>query len=131
MLTKYNDDGEDVLSILTSDGGSKRDGDESRSDYRKKAKANKNNDRSIAAGADHKSFCQRGLSIEARLYVIEMAQVEDSKKNHNSQVSIAHANTQQQMLLDDRKQAIALAQTICPTYSVDSEFWMDVRTLTK
>ena len=40
VLTKYNDVGEDVLSIITSDGGSKRDGDESRLDYRKKAKTN-------------------------------------------------------------------------------------------
>ena len=51
---------------------------------------------------------ERGLSLQNRLHIIEMVQVEDDKVNQITQLAIANANLQLQNILEERKQAIDL-----------------------
>uniref|UniRef100_A0A6U5L0F0 Uncharacterized protein n=1 Tax=Corethron hystrix TaxID=216773 RepID=A0A6U5L0F0_9STRA len=130
ILTKYNEHGENILSLLNNEDAKKREG-EGRSDFRKKAKLKNDAARSVQVGADTNAFRNRGLSIQARLHVIEMAQVEDAKKIRKNEVDVANANTQLQLLLEERKQAILLAKSICANFDKDDEFWKDVLNITE
>ena len=59
-----------------------------------------------------------------------MAQVKDKKTNAAAQQSIANTNSQLHNLLEERKQAITLAQSICPVYDKEDNFWTTVTDLT-
>ena len=60
-------------------------------------------------------FIAREIIIATRLQVIEMAQLEDAKISEDIKMSLAHRNTQNKMLLDERAQDIQLDMTIFPT----------------
>ena len=129
LLTKYNAEGINHISALTSNGDI--EDDEHRSDFRRRKKAEKDTERGIAVGSGNDSFKDRGLTLEARLHIIEMAQMEDEKISSSTQQTIANANIVMQHLLEERKQAISLAQTICPLYDKDNSFWTIVSDLTQ
>ena len=93
MLTKYNDIGVNIISAMTSGGGIMKNS--ARSDFRRNVKEGKDTERAIAIDADKESFKKRGLSLDARLHVIEMSQVEEEKTNAAAQHSITNANAQQ------------------------------------
>ena len=59
-----------------------------------------------------------------------MAQVEDDKFNQKTQLAIANVNLQLQNLLEEKKQAIDLAKTVCPNYDGYNEYWESVKKLT-
>ena len=128
LLTKFKDDGNNVISLLTADGDITEE--ESRSDFRKRDKQDKDIERNAAVGYKHEDFAERGLSLQNRLHIIEMAQVEDDKVNQITQLAIANSNLQLQNLLEERKQAIDLAKTVCPNYDGNNEYWESVKTLT-
>ena len=79
LLTKYTDDGNNVISVLTADGDITEE--ESWSDFRKRDKQWKDIEINAAVGSKHEDFAERGLSLQNRLHIIEMAQVEDDKVN--------------------------------------------------
>ena len=128
LLTKYNEDGENVISVLTSDGSIGED--ESRSTYREKDKAQRGLERNVAVGSKDDGFVERGLSLQNRLHVIKMAQMEDDKVNSITQLAIANADRQLQNLLEERKQSIELAKAICPEFDRLNEYWIAVNDLT-
>ena len=79
ILTSYNAEGKNYISALTSDGDIAVD--KHRSDFRRKSKEAKDTERAVAVGTDNDSFKDRGLTLEARIHVIEMAQIEYEKIN--------------------------------------------------
>ena len=120
LLTKYKDDGNNVISLLTADGDITEE--ESRSDFRKRDKQQKDSERNTAVGSKNEDVAEHGLSLQNRLHIIEMAQVEDDKVNQIMQLVIANANLQLQNLLEERKQAIDLDKTVCPNYDGYNEY---------
>ena len=109
-----------IISVLTpGEDGKDNDG---RSDFRKKVRQQKDSERPFAVGGECEIIKKGGLSLEARLHVIEMAQVEDETTNAAAQHSIPNANSQMNNLLEERKQAISLAQLICSVYYKNDTF---------
>ena len=129
ILTKYNDDNDDGIDLLNIDG-SGGDGDGSRRDFRKKRKkegrVDVNENRKIPAYASS----TRGHTIHDRLSLIEMAKMEETKRFDDIKTILAHLNTRNKMLLEERKQAIELAKGICPKYNKENDFWKGVHKLT-
>ena len=76
------------------------------------------------------NFAECGISLQDRLHIIEMAQVEDDKVKKIMRLATANANLQLQNLLEERKQAIDLAKTVCPNYDGYNEYWESVKKLT-
>ena len=87
-------------------------------------------ERDISVGGGSEIGKKWGLSLEVRLHVIEMAQVEDEKTNTTVQQSNANENSQLHNLMEEQKKAIALAQSICPIYDKDDNFWATFTDLT-
>ena len=131
-LTKYNDGGKNVLSVLdTNDSDNEDDiiGDStSRSSARKKAKLEKDGLRSIESG-NESVFKSRGMTMDARVQVIEISQVEDMKWREDLKTTWIELNAKNDLLLRERSQQIDLAKIICPLYDEDDENWIAVRDL--
>jgi len=131
-LTKYNDGGKNVLSVLaTKDADNEDDsiGDStSRSSARKKAKLEKDGLRSIECGNDS-VFKNRGMTMDARVQVIEISQVEDMKWREDLKTTWNELNAKNDLLLRERSQQIDLAKIICPLYDEYDENWIAVRDL--
>ena len=129
-MTKYNDKGKG-LTIFDTVGSNKRDGDDtSRSQHRKKSRADRDEER-LASILPDSARNARGLDVSTRLQVIELSQLEDAKKMDDIKSLQSHWNGLYHNLLTERAQAIQLASTICPTYDPNNEFWMEVKDLTK
>ena len=134
ILTKYNDSDDDALSVFDVEDRNRRDGDKgSRDDCRKKRKIEKDDERSIAVATGSitsSSSNLRGINMNTRLQMIELAHFQDSKKMDNIKTLLFHRNTVNNALLTERSQAINLAQSICLEYDPDNKFWKDVVDLT-
>ena len=77
---KYNDVGENVLcSLAIHDGDDNEDELGGRLDARKKAKTSKDEDRSIAAMHKNSAFAEQGLTIDRKINMVELAQLEEQK----------------------------------------------------
>ena len=75
-------------------------------------------------------YSARGHTIHDRLNMIELAKLEDAQKFEDMKSLLAHRNTRNKMLLEERMQAISLAKVICPKYDADNEYWKAVHNLT-
>ena len=89
IFTKYNDVGENVLcSLAINDGDDNEDKLGGRLDARKKAKTSKDEDRSIAAMHKNSAFAERGLTIDQKMNMVELAQLEEQKWRDDSNWTI-------------------------------------------
>ena len=73
-LTKYNEGGNNNLTVLQIKDDDINGEDSDRIVARKKAKTNKDDNRDMAAASVYSPFVARGLSVEAMVQVIEVAQ---------------------------------------------------------
>ena len=64
------------------------------------------------------------------IQLIELAPIEDAKKSSDIKASIANRTTQNQMLPEEKAQAVHLATVICPIYDPSNKFWVAVNKLT-
>ena len=69
------------------------------------------------------------MSMESRLQVIEMAQMEVANALEDMKMSLEDIRAKHNTLLDERSQAINLAKIICPTYDATNEYWQIVHKL--
>ena len=101
---------------------------EGRAGYRKKMKILKDDDRSRATSNnnEHSPFTQCGLSVDARMQMIERAQIEDSKKIEALTTTASLCNNRLELLLTERSQAIDLAKIVCPEHDKLDEHWIVV-----
>lgn len=83
VFTKQNNIGVNIISALTSNEDIEENS--ALSDFMENVKERRDTERAIAIGGDKEIFKKRGMILEARLYVIEMAQVEDEKTNAAAQ----------------------------------------------
>ena len=133
LLTQYNEEGNDAIDLFCVDG---RGGDDegSRQDFRKKQKLEHDHERDSCYSIDTMPpsymYSARGHTIHDRLNMIELAKLEDAQKFEDMKFLLAHRNTRNKMLLEERMQAISLAKVICPKYDADNEYWKAVHNLT-
>ena len=130
-LTKYNDGGSNNLTVLQINDDDVKNGESGRGGARKKAKTSKDDTRDVSAGCDESPFAARGLSVEARVQVIEVAQFESQKIREDFKQKIHQLSHKSDLLLRERSQQIELAKIICPVYDADAEVWMEVTTISK
>ena len=132
-LTKYNDGGKNTLTTLAMndddlgdlEGGSGREG------ARKKAKLLKDEQRSIETGEEESPFKTRGLTMDDRVQLIEVSQMEEQKWRDDLKTTWTQLNAKNDLLLRERSQAIELAKIICPLYDDEDEHWIAVMDLSK
>ena len=93
---------------------------------RKKAKKSKYDTTDISAGCADSPFAARGLSVEARVQVIEVAQFESQKIREDFKQKIHQLTHKSDLLLRERSQQIELAKIICPIYDAEEDVWMEV-----
>ena len=132
-LTKYNSGGKNTLTTLTMndddlgdlEGGSGREG------AGKKAKLLKDEQRSIETGEEESPFKTRGLTMDDRVQLIEVSQMEEQKWRDDLKTTWTQLNAKNDLLLRERSQAIELAKIICPLYDDEDEHWIDVIDLSK
>ena len=130
-LTKYNEGGNNNLTVLQVKDDDINGEDSGRMAARKKTKLDKDDNRDIAAASVFSPFVTRGLSVEARVQVIEVAQFESQKIRDDYKQKILQLSTKTDILLRERSQQIELAKIICPIYDADEEVWKEVTSLTK
>ena len=76
IFTKYSDVGENKLSSLAiNDDDNRKDDEGGRMSARKKTKVSKDEERSIDAINMNSIFAQRGLTIDQRVHIVEVAQL--------------------------------------------------------
>jgi len=125
--------GDTTIVCLGPSEGKKKDGENSRLDFRQKRKITNDEVRNIElrkmGKIDKSGLIYRGMTIETQLQVVEMAQIEFCKMLETMKTSIANANHYIKQLLSERKQAIDLAKAICPAYDATNEFWITVKSL--
>ena len=131
--SKYNENQTNRLNILTAND----DGDD---DCAFGGKGRKMKARQISlkvkeetvvrsietTGMTSSPFVTRGLTLESRIQIIELAQVEDSKVREQLNQRILQLMTRNKLLLDERQQEIELAKIICPEYDASDSNWMKV-----
>ena len=115
-LIKYNDGGINKLNVLEINDDDIKNVESGRGSARKKAKLTKDDTRDISAGYAISPFASRGLSVEARVQVIEVAQFETQKIREDFKHKIDQLNHKADLLLRERSQQIELAKIICPVY---------------
>ena len=77
--------------------------------------------RDISAGCAESPFTTRGLSVEARVQVIEVAQFKSQKMRKNFNQKIQQLTHKSELLLRKRSQQIELAKIICPIYDAEAD----------
>ena len=122
-MTKYNEGRTNELTCLQINDDDVKDGEGGRAVARKKAKTSKDDTRDLNAGCGESPFAERGLSVEARVQVIEVAQFESHKIREDFKQQIYHLTHKSELLLKERSQQIELAKIICPVYDPDAEVW--------
>ena len=130
-LTAYNEGRKSKLAVLATkdeDGGGRNAS--GRAVARKKAKLTKDMGRSADTGSPNGPFAKRGLSMDTRIQLIEVAQLEDQKCRDTINTTILQLNAKNDLLLRERSQQIDLAKIICPQYDVADENWNAVKVLT-
>ena len=130
-LTKYNETGENLLCTFATIDDDDFDSDEGgRENFRKRAKLNKDEQISIKDLSQDSPFKSRGLSIEQRMGIVELAQIQEQKWRDEIIVSIKQLSDRRTALLTERSQAIDLTKACCPQYNATYEFWKGVASLT-
>mmetsp|Transcript_11045 Transcript_11045/g.12639 ORF Transcript_11045/g.12639 Transcript_11045/m.12639 type:complete len:390 (-) Transcript_11045:6-1175(-) len=128
--SKFNEGRSNILNVLATKDGDSCDFDTGgKAKLRSVTKENKSNLRSTQTGTPSQ-FVARGLTLESRIQIIELAQFEDSKKSENCKDRLTLLTTRNQLLLEERKQEIELAKIICPTYDPTQPNWMKIKNLT-
>ena len=102
-LTKYNEGSNNNLTVLQVNDGDIDVDDSGRMLARKKAKKDKDNNRDMAAALVYSPFVARGLSVEARVQVIEVAQFEAKEIREDYKQNILKLNTKTDILLRERE----------------------------
>ena len=91
----------------------------------------KDDERSRATGNDDKQtpFTQRGLSVDTRIQMIEMVQIEDSTKVEALTTTTSLCNDRLELLLTERIHDVGLAKIACPKHDKLDEHWITVMDL--
>ena len=129
--TKYNDRRENMLNFLSkTDEEGVADTAKSRSSARQIAKNDKDAIRSIESG-DRSIFNSLGMTIDSRMQMVEIAQLEDIQRREEVNSNLNHLTNKNKLLLEERQQQISLAKIISPKYDPNNEHWAQVLSLTK
>lgn len=130
-LSKYNEDGKNLLNVLALNDGDDHDfGKGGRSESRKRLKKNKDDLRQLETGTVS-PFAARGLPLDTRMQIIEVAQFEDSKMREDIRYQLSQLNSRMDHLLRERSQQIEIAKIICPVYDKTDTNWELLDTLTQ
>ena len=129
-LTKYNDGGSNNLTLLQINDDDINDCESGRMDAHKKSKTAKDDTRYICTGSEQSPFPVKGLSVKARIQVIEVAQFEARKVREDFKQKILQLSNKSDILLRERSQQIDMAKKICPIYNADEEVWKEVIVIT-
>ena len=81
-ITKYNDGGKNILTVLATnddDLGEYLNGSSGRDGARKKVKLTKDEQRSIEIGEEQSPFKTCGLTMDDRVQLMEVLQIEEQK----------------------------------------------------
>jgi len=131
-LTKYNDGKKHILSVLgTPDKDDEGSSVSSRSVPRKKARVEKDSSCSAEVLKEKNIFDSCGVSIDTKMRVIEVAQLEDQKSRDDQNKTIQHLYLKRTSLIQERSQQIELAKIICPKYDINEEVWSVVAQLSE
>ena len=129
--SKYNDGGENHLNVLAkNDDDAVAGTDSSRSKSRLSVKSEKDKMRSIETG-DNSLFNNRGLTLDSKMQMVEIAQFEDAQARDDIKNDIMLLTNRNKLLLVEREQEINLAKLICPQYDENNENWKRVMALSQ
>ena len=133
-LTKHKDGDVNTLDVVSTNDDDKIELPvKGRSRHRKKMKLLKDNERSRATSSDDERslFTQRGLSVDTRLQMTEMAQIEHSKNIETLVTTASLHNDHLELLLTEWSQATDLAKIVCPGHDKLDEDGIVVMDLSK
>ena len=124
--SKYNEGGKNMLDFLAiNDDDGTEFGKGGRCKRRKMNKEQKDTERSLEAG-NISPFADRGLTLDSRIQIVELAQFEDSKAREIRRDKLHQMTTRYRLLLDERKQEMDIAKVTCPQYDSDHPNWKSV-----
>ena len=69
------------------------------------------------------------MTIDSRLQVVEVVQMEVANTIEDMKMSLEDLRGKHDSLLNERSQAMKLAQIICPHYDASNEYWKNVHEL--
>ena len=101
--------------------------------HRKNMKLVKDDERSQSTinNDEHSPLTQRGLSVDTKMQMIEMAQIKYSKKIEALTTTSSLCNNHMQLLLTERIQVIDLAKIVCTEHGKLDKHWIEVMDLSK
>ena len=100
----------------------------SRLDARTKATKDKHSVRASQV-ASSGLLGERGMNLDSRLQIIEIAQFEDAKDRESIKNQLEHLTNCNKLLLEERGQEIQLAKLFCPEGDKEDEHWKRVKQL--
>ena len=129
--SKYNDGETNHLNILAkNEDEAVTATDASRSQSRISSKKEKDKVRAIG-GNNSSIFNSRGLSIDSKMQMVEIAQFEDAQARDDIKNDLEVLTNRNKLLLTEREQEITLAKLICPEYDKNNSNWKRVMELGK
>ena len=127
--SKYNARGENMLNCLAiSEEDAVASSSKSRLDARTKATKDKHSVRASQV-ASSGLLDERGMNLDSRLQIIEIAQFEDAKDRESIKNQLEHLTNCNKLLLEERGQEIELAKLFYPEGDNDNEHWKRVKQL--
>ena len=115
-FTKYNSGGETNLVSMAMDDNENIGGDNGRDGVRRKAKLDKNTTRSVDVSVEIFPFKVWSLTLEQRMGIAELSQLEEVIWRDDIQSSITNLNNKREALLTERSQAMELGTFVCTTF---------------